>query len=48
VGLSTNLRDALAIMVTEASETIAVTDETGRVVGGLTFGDIVTGVREGA
>jgi osmoprotectant transport system ATP-binding protein len=48
VGLSTNLRDALAIMVTEASETIAVTDEAGRVVGGLTFGDIVTGVREGA
>jgi osmoprotectant transport system ATP-binding protein len=45
---TTNLRDALAIMVTEACERVAVTDPAGAVIGGLSFGDIVSGVRERA
>ena len=43
---TTNLRDALALMVTESSEQVAIVDESGAVTGGLTFRDIVTGVRE--
>ena len=48
VGPTTNLRDALAIMVTEACERVAVTDPGDTVLGGLSFGDIVNGVRERA
>ncbi len=40
----TNLRDALATMVTECTDTLAVMDE-GRVVGGLTFCEIVSQLR---
>ncbi len=42
---ATNLRDALAIMVTGAVEEVTVADN-GRVLGGLTFGGVVKGVRE--
>lgn len=42
----TNLRDALARMVTESCDQMAIVDESGEVVGGLTFRDVVTGVRE--
>jgi osmoprotectant transport system ATP-binding protein len=45
VGLETNLRDVLAIMVTESSEDVAVERE-GEIVGGLSFCAVVTGVRE--
>jgi osmoprotectant transport system ATP-binding protein len=42
----TNLRDALARMVTESCDQIAIVDESGAIIGGLTFRDVVTGVRE--
>jgi osmoprotectant transport system ATP-binding protein len=42
----TNLRDALAIMVTESSADVAVVGDDGRLLGGLTFLAVVTGVRE--
>jgi osmoprotectant transport system ATP-binding protein len=45
VGLESNLRDVLAIMVTESSEDVAV-ERDGDVVGGLSFCAVVTGVRE--
>ncbi len=41
----TNLRDALAIMVTESVEQVAI-DDAGTITGGLTFCDVVTGVRQ--
>ena len=41
----TNLRDVLAIMVTESVEQVAIVDGD-RIVGGLTFCDVVTQVRE--
>lgn len=44
VHLDTNLRDALAIMVTESVERVTILDGE-RVVGGLSFCDIVTQVR---
>ncbi len=46
VRLHTNLRDTLARMVTESTSHVAVLDDTDAVCGGLTFGDVVTGVRE--
>ena len=45
VRLDTNLRDVLAIMVTSSSEQVAVTDDE-RIVGGLRFCEVVTGVRD--
>jgi len=42
----TNLRDVLARMVTESAEHVAVVDDDGTVRGGLTFCDVVRGVRE--
>ena len=41
----TNLRDALAIMVTESADSVVVRDGD-RTIGGLSFCDIVTQVRE--
>jgi osmoprotectant transport system ATP-binding protein len=45
VGIEYNLRDVLAIMVTESSEDVAI-ERDGEVVGGLSFCSVVTGVRE--
>ena len=45
VEYGTNLRDVLAIMVTNSSEDVAVVRD-GEVVGGLSFCAVVTGVRE--
>ena len=44
VGVQTNLRDVLAIMVTESVEDVGV-ERDGQVVGGLSFCSVVTGVR---
>ncbi|HET6498107.1 MAG TPA: ABC transporter ATP-binding protein [Coriobacteriia bacterium] len=41
----TTLRDALALMVTEGAECVAVIGDDGAVAGGLTIEDVVTGVR---
>ncbi len=46
VSAGTNLRDALAIMVTEGVDEVGVLGEGGAVVGTLAFADIVTRVRE--
>jgi osmoprotectant transport system ATP-binding protein len=43
---ATNLRDVLAVMVTESVDQVAVVAD-GRVVGGLTFCEVVTEVRQG-
>lgn len=43
----TDLRNALALMVAEASGSVGVVDGSGAVTGGLTFHDIVSQVREG-
>lgn len=45
VSTNTNLRDVLAIMVTESSEDVAV-ERDGEIVGGLSFCAVVKGVRE--
>ncbi|MBN2839605.1 MAG: ABC transporter ATP-binding protein [Coriobacteriia bacterium] len=41
----TNLRDALAIMVTESADSVVIRDDD-RIIGSLSFCDIVTQVRE--
>ena len=46
VRAETNLRDALAIMVTESAEEVAIAADDGSITGGLTFCAIVTGVRD--
>jgi osmoprotectant transport system ATP-binding protein len=45
VEYGTNLRDVLAIMVTNSSEDVAVVQD-GNIIGGLSFCAVVTGVRE--
>ena len=47
VHLDTNLRDVLAIMVTESVDVVAVAgpDDGGPAIGGLTFCEVVTQVR---